>query len=160
MTCAQIRAATTFALGSTTITCAKKVCSAVYSSLQEPKFMSPALHEQRARVESSLKTVMFGSVPTAVPKSAFKERDLKALHKLEEELTAALMRKCPGCRKPFVRTEGCPEVRAGGGANPVRALLTCLHFYFHTLCDNTRCCALRAASAFAVSLIVRAVQHS
>ena len=110
MTCVQTTAAVVFTLGSTFLTCAKKACNATYDSLQEPRFMSPNLHEQRARAQQGLHTVMFGSIATVVPADAFRERDLAAVHRLVEELTVALTPKCPSCRKPFVRNERCPQV--------------------------------------------------
>lgn len=74
--------------------------------------MTPALIRQRKQVKKQVPAKRSGPAPThkTVLKPVKEKRDLGALHELEEELTAALMRKCPGCRKPFVRTEGCPEV--------------------------------------------------
>lgn len=36
---------------------------------------------------------------------------LKAEHAVEEAMTQALLRECPGCRVPFIKSDGCNKIR-------------------------------------------------
>jgi len=40
---------------------------------------------------------------------------LKAEHAVEEAMTQALLRECPGCRIPFIKSDGCNKIKCLNG---------------------------------------------
>ncbi len=98
LSCAKTCAAAAIAQGASVLPCfAEDDCKASYLASARLRFTTPAA---RTQLENNARTALSSvSGPSA-------------LRKLEEDLTKATMRKCPGCRKPFIRIEGCTEVGA------------------------------------------------
>lgn len=90
-------------------------CAGAYRLPERRKFDTPELN--RARVAVAFGGVAQGTMwALGFLWAGWAEggsgglRSGGAVRRLEEEMTAAAVRRCPGCSKPFVRSDGCPEV--------------------------------------------------
>lgn len=66
------------------------------------------------------------------------KRDTNQRVTVEEAISAALIRKCPSCKKPFVKTEGCNKMRCGCGAFSCYLCQRKIQGYDH-FCQTAHC---------------------
>lgn len=72
---------------------------------------------------------------------------------VEEAITAAMIRKCPSCKKSFIKSDGCNKITCGCGIYVCYIcqshILNYTHFCQTPHCDHTNCkkCPLHSNAA-------------
>lgn len=67
-----------------------------------------------------------------------KETETKGRVSVEEAITAAKIRNCPKCSKPFIKSDGCNKIRCGCGAFVCYICRSLIKGYQH-FCQTPHC---------------------